>query len=426
MNLNLILIDHIQHKRIIEALKIIDDYVDDHNDFLLLRALLREIVSDLAAARTDVENYHGNKKFLKNITKARILAKLGYVDQSYAILKKYPLTNVPLKSLDSNGVPLTLGITYNVYDLERIGIYSFKDFHKISETINNEILFNFLTYSLLTAGAFETLEHILINSSNSFNNLKTTLKNLKVYDSLPRAENIEDQKKVIKDITKDVRGWLSISEGLYLWNLARSIGGDSQIVEIGSFHGRSTICLASGSLNGKNARVYSIDPHMGIECYGNNDSLNSLEENVNSRKLNSNVEFFVDTSLSASKKWSDQKIGLLFIDALHDYENVKTDFLSWSRYLSDGSFVIFHDSVQPGVNKLILEILKNDTDFEPLGLRDSLFVFKKTNENYDEMKNDFFYTYLEEKGQDHNDWIERDSNNLLNFSLYLLKQIRFN
>lgn len=422
MNLKLILINHIEQKRILEVLNIIDNCVDDCHDFLLLRALLREYVNDLAAAYLDIENYFGDYEFIKDITKARILAKLGYLDQSKDILIKYPLINVPKEQLDSNGIPYTIGIVYHIYDLERMNIYKIKDFLKCVTNIENEVLRNFLIYSMFMNGAFETIQQIF---SESFTNekLERTVKRLMLYDSLLKAEHVENEKKEIRNILKNIRGWLSIDEGLYLWNLAKFVCNKENIVEIGSFHGRSTICLAHGSLQGKNAMVYSIDPHKGIECYGDNVSFETLKDNLKSRKLCSNTRLLVDTSLSASKKWSNGQIGLLFIDALHDYENVKSDFISWSEYLSDGSFVVFHDSVQPGVNKLILEILENFEEFEPLGLRDSLFVFKKSTQNNNREKNQFFITYLKEKGEDHNIWIERDMKNILNFSTYLLKKM---
>lgn len=414
----------IQNKKYIEAIGIIDKYVLENNEFLVLRALLRELVNDLDAARIDIENYNGKNKLIKDLTQARILAKLGYIDESKNILKDYSLISTPFEQIDSEGIPFTLGLIYCSFDLERLGIYRLEDVEIKFKSITGKVLYHWIIDTLLRLGAFKTLAKIVENFEICNKKLKNLINDLYCYDSLPNAEDTGNKIAVIKEKLEGVRGWLSIEEGLQLVNLARSIDNCFQIVEIGSFHGRSTICLAYGSLEGKQAQVYAVDPHNGVECYGDNVSLNSLKRNLMERKLDANVDIFVDSSLSVAKRWRNGKVGLLFIDALHDYESVKNDFLAWSKYLFDGSIVAFHDSVQPGVNRFVLEILNDYKDFEPLGLRDSLFVFRKSRESYNNEKSSFFYSLLEKRGFEYNKWIQRDFFTVQNFSLSLLKEMR--
>jgi predicted O-methyltransferase YrrM len=130
------------------------------------------------------------------------------------------------------------------------------------------------------------------------------------------------------------------------------------------------------------------------------------------RRLDKNVEYVVDESQSVVKMWAGGEIDLLFIDALHDYDNVKADFEAWVKYLSDGGYVLFHDSVQSGVNRFLQELLECRRDLEPFGLRDSLFVFKKSRQK-DENKNRFFARYLKNKGDDFEHWMQRDKKNII-------------
>jgi predicted O-methyltransferase YrrM len=60
-----------------------------------------------------------------------------------------------------------------------------------------------------------------------------------------------------------VEGWLEPGEGRLLYRLAAEADPAGCIVEIGSWHGRSTIWLAAGAQAGRGARVVAIDPHSG-------------------------------------------------------------------------------------------------------------------------------------------------------------------
>ena len=58
-----------------------------------------------------------------------------------------------------------------------------------------------------------------------------------------------------------VPGWLTAAQARRLWDAAGSLRAPAQIVEIGSFRGRSTIVLALAAADG--VHVVAIDPHLG-------------------------------------------------------------------------------------------------------------------------------------------------------------------
>src|SRR5436305_15309889 len=65
----------------------------------------------------------------------------------------------------------------------------------------------------------------------------------------------------VKPLIADVPGWLTDEEGEALYDLARACTGRGMIVEIGSWKGKSTICLGLGSRAGASVPAYAVDPH---------------------------------------------------------------------------------------------------------------------------------------------------------------------
>src|SRR5256885_7585861 len=72
----------------------------------------------------------------------------------------------------------------------------------------------------------------------------------------------------VKPLIADVPGWLTDEEGEALYELARVCTGKGVIVEIGSWKGKSTICLGRGSQAGAALPVYAIGPHAGYRLRG--------------------------------------------------------------------------------------------------------------------------------------------------------------
>jgi predicted O-methyltransferase YrrM len=64
-----------------------------------------------------------------------------------------------------------------------------------------------------------------------------------------------------------VPGWLTDEEAAALYELAKACTGRGVIVEIGSFKGRSTICLGLGSQAGHAVPVYAVAPGHGLKRF---------------------------------------------------------------------------------------------------------------------------------------------------------------
>ncbi|MEK7127324.1 MAG: class I SAM-dependent methyltransferase [Patescibacteria group bacterium] len=186
---------------------------------------------------------------------------------------------------------------------------------------------------------------------------------------------------------EEINGWLHPDEGALLYEFAKKLPGNSLIVEIGSFMGKSTAYLASGLRDGHGGKVIAIDPHLGET--GTKWKFSSTWEQFNKNIHELNLETFVEpvrkTSEEAHKKWN-RKIDLLNIDGLHDYKNVKLDLRLWLPHLKNGGVLVCHDAfgpTYPGVMKAIIEELFSLADFGRIGVVGcSLFAVKMTPKTY--------------------------------------------
>lgn len=143
-----------------------------------------------------------------------------------------------------------------------------------------------------------------------------------------------------------IDGWLSEHEALFLYFAAYRSGQNGEIVEIGSWKGKSTVCLAQGLKDKHEKRkVWAIDPHKGVIQEGKkleSSTYNEFMHTIRSLRLADYVHPIVSTSEKAAKEWK-KPISVLFIDGLHDYTNTKRDFILWNTHVISGGLIIFHD-----------------------------------------------------------------------------------
>jgi hypothetical protein len=156
----------------------------------------------------------------------------------------------------------------------------------------------------------------------------------------------------------EVPGWLSKPEASLLYEFARDWPGTGDVVEIGSYQGRSTICLAFGVAERKSGRVISVDMHTGSREHqpgkrayhpetfcpetGGIDTLALLRANLSLFEVAEVVQTRVMTSVAAAATFTSP-VRLLFIDADHHVQSVLEDLFAWKCHLEKGACVILHD-----------------------------------------------------------------------------------
>jgi len=184
---------------------------------------------------------------------------------------------------------------------------------------------------------------------------------------------------------QDIQGWFAEEEAdLLIASVRKSASLESEcsedlsVVEVGSYCGKSTVVLGTTIkyLGKKNLKLYAIDPHEDYEFGGFLKTYPILKENIRASNIDEYVE--IVKSKSTDVQWC-RPITFLFIDGLHDYDSVKSDFLHFKDFVVPGGLVAFHDYFPfcPDVKRFVNEILHSNT-FQFVAHRGSLIVIKKT------------------------------------------------
>lgn len=152
-----------------------------------------------------------------------------------------------------------------------------------------------------------------------------------------------------------VDGWLTDSEANRLFDLASQLPDQAPIlVELGSWVGKSSVVLSHAVKNKPGAKLYCVDPFNAAGEAASVDDYKSRQEkfashlhgvfqnNMANYGAPSLVESIQAYSFDAAKDW-DQKIDFIFIDASHDYEDVKKDIEDWAPFIKPGGIIAFHD-----------------------------------------------------------------------------------
>jgi predicted O-methyltransferase YrrM len=182
-----------------------------------------------------------------------------------------------------------------------------------------------------------------------------------------------------------VAGWLTRAEGMSLFAAARGVSAHLAIVEIGSFKGRSTVCLAKGARAGQGAWVFAIDPHRGNlehqRQFGPIDTFADFVHNVEAAGVADLVAGIRDESVSVACRFT-RTVGLLFIDGNHACRAVREDFRSWLPLVANGGLVAVHDSWQIwGPHAVTAGQLLSSHHIRRPQLVDTITYFEKTSAN---------------------------------------------
>lgn len=180
-----------------------------------------------------------------------------------------------------------------------------------------------------------------------------------------------------------VDGWMSPDQARALFDAASACVAGDQIVEIGSFRGRSTIVLALAAPDG--VSIVAIDPHAGndrgpqeldgfhAEAEDDNVIFNS---NLAAAGVSERVRHIRSMSDAAHIEVSGE-IAVLYIDGAHRYAPALRDIQEWGARVSDGGTLLIHDSFSSvGVTAAIARSLMFGTRFRYVGRARSMTIYR--------------------------------------------------
>lgn len=180
-------------------------------------------------------------------------------------------------------------------------------------------------------------------------------------------------------VANDVEGILTYRVAACLYVLARRGGALGNVVEIGSFKGRSTVALARALKDIDSPyRVIAIDPHQGIDEYGRQPTLDEFRRNVEKAGVQDKIDCRVAYSQEVAGTF-DEPVGFLWIDGDHSYDGVRFDFDHFFPHVVPGGWVAFHDTMNVwyGPTRLINELLSQRDDITNIGAIESTSYLSK-------------------------------------------------
>jgi SAM-dependent methyltransferase len=184
-------------------------------------------------------------------------------------------------------------------------------------------------------------------------------------------------------VVSGVDGWMSPDQAERLYRAAAGTHAGDQIVEIGSFRGRSTIVLASAAPEG--VAVVAIDPHAGNDRGPNELEGFAAAAATDNEVFNANLTAAgVAHRVRHVRAFSDKAhaevqgdLAVLYVDGAHRYAPARTDIRDWGARVAPGGTMLIHDSFSSvGVSLAIVRELMFGSRWRYVGRARSLTEYR--------------------------------------------------
>jgi predicted O-methyltransferase YrrM len=168
----------------------------------------------------------------------------------------------------------------------------------------------------------------------------------------------------MKHFYENIEGFSSFKEqGCFLHLLLHNLPVTKKlnVVEVGVYQGKGTAIWVVELIN-KNIdfNYTAIDHFKGSEEHNPEFDYYGTTKN-NLRPIESFIEIMKSTSSDASRKFDDESLDLIYIDASHDYHSVLKDLQDWYPKLKTGGIICGDDYIDgwPGVVSAVNEFFSN-------------------------------------------------------------------
>ena len=162
--------------------------------------------------------------------------------------------------------------------------------------------------------------------------------------------------------------WFTYSS--FYSQMVQEFPSGSKFVEVGTWKGKSASYMCVEIANsGKDIEFYCVDNWEGsVEHQGNPDlprlfeifteNMTPVESYYTAMKMN---------SVDAAAQFADESLDFVFIDASHDYEDVKNDIAAWLPKVKVGGILAGHDYHHPPIVSAITDselTIESDTSVD--------------------------------------------------------------
>jgi beta-1,4-mannosyl-glycoprotein beta-1,4-N-acetylglucosaminyltransferase len=163
-----------------------------------------------------------------------------------------------------------------------------------------------------------------------------------------------------------VEGWFGDEDMAFYRKIAAELSSDARVVEVGSWKGRSSSLMAVSLINKhKPFQFDCVDTwegsveHQEGQPFQDPDVVNhTLFETftANMKPVEGHYRAIRLPSVEAAKLYENETLDFVFVDAAHDYDNVKADIAAWLPKIKKGGIIAGHDAWYPPVKRAVEEV----------------------------------------------------------------------
>lgn len=174
----------------------------------------------------------------------------------------------------------------------------------------------------------------------------------------------ENREPPYPKIMYGVKGHLSRKEARLLRDTPGRLG-DGNYFELGTFCGKSALCIADGiHISGIKGHLTTIDAYdldLGLELnprkakYCLSTRWDIAETHFKERGMSKYITMVKDYTQLAAVRFKDTEVLFMFIDGDHEYTGVKADFEAWAPLIKSGGEIAFHDTHLDGPGRVVAE-----------------------------------------------------------------------
>jgi hypothetical protein len=172
---------------------------------------------------------------------------------------------------------------------------------------------------------------------------------------------------------EEIYGWFDKDNQDFYKKVVDTHNNGDIFVEVGCYRGKSTVCMAVNIANSaKQIPFYAVDTWEGSEEHQEGQSFADLDvvnKNLyevflkNIKRVENYITPIREFSIEAAKRFTNNSLAFVYLDASHDYENVKNDIDAWYPKIKKNGMLAGHDWQHPDVVKAVTEFAeKNNLD----------------------------------------------------------------